>query len=131
MISYSLLFAFRNLAHQKTNVVINIIGLMLGFTCFLLLFMAFQYESSYDRFHSKAHRIYRINTHTLGKDGIFYNTGTPFPLANAVKNDVTGLEKVVSIYFVEDGLITIDRHSKQPDRYQEKKQIGFVEAEYF
>ncbi|MDO1451897.1 ABC transporter permease [Rhodocytophaga aerolata] len=131
MIRYSFLFAFRNLAHQKTSAIINISGLVLGFTCFLLLFMAFQYELSYDRFHSKANRIYRINTHTLGKDGIFYNTGSPFPMASAVRNDVTGLEKVVSIYFVEDGSITIDRHSMQKDHYQEKKQIGFVEADYF
>lgn len=131
MLKNYLTIAGRNLLRQKSYSLIHVCGLTLGFTCFLLMYLVFQYETSYDTFHSKAKRIYRVNTNTENLDGIFYNTGTPFPLANALRNDITGLEGIISINYVNDGLITVSSQDGRLNRFKEKKKIGFVEAGFF
>ncbi|MCP4723620.1 MAG: FtsX-like permease family protein [bacterium] len=52
--------AFRNLLRYKGYSFINISGLSIGMACSILLFLYIQYEFSYDRYHEKADRIYRV-----------------------------------------------------------------------
>jgi len=52
--------AFRNLRKQKLFGLINITGLALGISCCLLIYLFVQHEWSYDEFHEKADRIYRV-----------------------------------------------------------------------
>lgn len=52
--------AVRTLQKQAGYTFINIVGLTLGLTCYLLLALFIQHELSYDRFHENADRIYRV-----------------------------------------------------------------------
>ncbi|MVN22648.1 ABC transporter permease [Mucilaginibacter arboris] len=52
--------AFRTLLNHKAFSFINIIGLAIGMTAFFLIFLYIKFELSYDSFHSKADRIYRV-----------------------------------------------------------------------
>jgi putative ABC transport system permease protein len=52
--------AYRNLLRQKGYSFINIFGLAVGLTCCLLIVFFVLDELSYDRFHDKADRIYRV-----------------------------------------------------------------------
>jgi len=52
--------AWRSLFKQKLYSVINVSGMTVGMTCFILLALFIQYESSYDQQHEKADRIYRV-----------------------------------------------------------------------
>ncbi len=52
--------AFRNAWRHKGYSLINILGLSIGMTLCLLILLYVQNEMSYDAFHSKADRIYRI-----------------------------------------------------------------------
>ncbi|MFC1564713.1 ABC transporter permease [candidate division KSB1 bacterium] len=52
--------AIRNLKRNKGFSLINISGLTLGITCFILLMMFIQYEYSFDQFHKNADNIYRV-----------------------------------------------------------------------
>lgn len=61
--------SFRQLAKNKVFAFINISGLTLGFTCFLLLALYIQDELSFDRFHRDADRIYRVVQHEQQADG--------------------------------------------------------------
>lgn len=60
MLKNYLNIAFRNLWRHKAFSFINIMGLTVGMTAFFLIFLYVQFELSYDSFHSKADRIYRI-----------------------------------------------------------------------
>ncbi|MEQ9405851.1 MAG: FtsX-like permease family protein [Cyclobacteriaceae bacterium] len=53
--------AFRNLIKHKFYSLINILGLSLGLTCFLMITLFVTDELSYDRFHADADRIYRMD----------------------------------------------------------------------
>ena len=50
MITHYLKVAFRNLVKYKTQTLISIIGLSVGFTCFALSVLWIRYEMTYDIF---------------------------------------------------------------------------------
>jgi len=61
MIKNYLLIAFRNLSKNKGFSFINIFGLAIGMAACLLLLQYVTFELSFDKFHTKGDRIYRIN----------------------------------------------------------------------
>jgi len=56
-----LLVAFRNLTKNKAFSFINIVGLAIGMAACLLILQYVTFELSYDNFHAKKDRIYRVN----------------------------------------------------------------------
>src|SRR5690606_32890376 len=52
--------AFRNLWRHRLFYFLNILGLTVGMTACFLIFTYVSFETSYDNFHSKSDRIYRI-----------------------------------------------------------------------
>ncbi len=54
--------ALRNIRRNTLYSVLNITGLAIGVTCCLLILLYVQDELSYDRFHEKADRIFRVAT---------------------------------------------------------------------
>ena len=57
-----ILTAWRNLKRQKTNSVINILGLSLGLGIFILIALFVRHELTHDQFHRNLDRIYRLET---------------------------------------------------------------------
>jgi putative ABC transport system permease protein len=68
MLRNYLTMAFRNALRHKSYSTINIIGLSIGMTCSLLVFLYVWHEVSYDRYHPNYDRIYRIST-LMGQEG--------------------------------------------------------------
>jgi putative ABC transport system permease protein len=60
MFKNNLVIAWRNIKKHKGFSLINIAGLVLGFTAFILISIYIRYEFSYDRFHKNADSIYRV-----------------------------------------------------------------------
>ena len=61
MIRNYLLISFRNLRKHLSYSLINIVGLALGLATCLLLFTWIRHEVSYDSFHKKSDRLYRVS----------------------------------------------------------------------
>ena len=68
MIRNLLLVALRNFTRDKRYSLLNILGLTIGITFSLFLIFYIKDELSYDRYHKKADRIYRINSYIKEKD---------------------------------------------------------------
>ncbi|NUM80558.1 ABC transporter permease [bacterium] len=80
--------ALRNLIRGKLYSFINITGLAIGISCFMLIFLFIQDELRFDRFHSKADRIYRVVQKLDHTEGQGENSSSnPFPVAQALKTD--------------------------------------------
>jgi len=60
MLKNYLLLAFKNFRKQKLFSLINILGLTVGITCCLMIFLFIMNEFSYDKFHKNGKDIYRI-----------------------------------------------------------------------
>jgi putative ABC transport system permease protein len=54
------IISFRNLVRNKVFSIVNIFGLALGMAACFLIMMYVRFEMSYDRFHEKKDRIYRV-----------------------------------------------------------------------
>lgn len=67
--------AFRNVAKNKVFSAINIFGLGIGLAACLLIFQFVSFELSYDRFHKKFDRIYRV-TNDRFQNGKLIQHGT-------------------------------------------------------
>lgn len=57
--------AFRNILKDKTYSFIIIFGFSLGMACVLLISIWLRNEFSYDKFHSKGNRIYKVDADTI------------------------------------------------------------------
>ena len=62
MITHYLKVAVRNLLKYKTQTIVSILGLAVGFVCFALSAFWIRYEMTYDAFHEDADRIYLVIT---------------------------------------------------------------------
>lgn len=55
--------SLRNLWRNKTFTLINVLGLALGFTAFIIIFLFIRYEFSWDKTNVNYDRIYRVQRH--------------------------------------------------------------------
>ena len=87
--------AFRFMRKYKLYACINIIGLAIGMACVLLMSLYVEEEITYDRFHTRADRIYRLTKsyEPTPPDWI----GTPIPMAPAFKERFSEIENYVRI----------------------------------
>ncbi len=131
MLKNYLTTTLRKLGRQKYFTAINVLGLALGMACCLFIFLIIQYELRFDRFHQKFERIYRIVTDEKINDFTSETMGSPIPLAAALRNDFSQLEKVAVAYGNYGGLFAITQDEGTVRRFQEDERVAFVEPEFF
>ena len=79
MIKNYLKLAFRTIKKHKGYSFINIFGLAISVTAFILIVLYVQFEMNYDRYHENSDRIYRIVRKA--------RTWTPVPLADVMRQE--------------------------------------------
>ena len=98
MLKNHIVIALRYLFGNKGYFFINTLGLSTGIACSLLVFLFVRQEWTYDTFHEKADRIYRVNIGGQGFGGQpFLGASTPIPLAPALKLQFPGVVETVRI----------------------------------
>src|SRR6478672_5560122 len=106
MLKNYFLLLFKNMQKQKLFSLINILGLTVGITCCLMIFLFITNEFSYDKFHQNGKDIYRVMR-------VSHNDGTerniPYlspPYATALANDYPDAVKKAVRVFPDNDLIT-------------------------
>src|SRR5690349_14122156 len=97
MLRNIILVSVRNLLRNPGTSLLNVVGLVAGFTCLLLTIMWVGTEFSFDRFHHAPDNLYKVMTH-VESDGSF-NTFD----AAAANIDVTSIPEVESVVTVATG----------------------------
>lgn len=88
--------ALRSLGKSKAHSIINILGLGLGIGVCVLIVLFVRDEWTFDAFHSKANRIYRVYAREdWGENQQFFATVTPFPMGPALKENFPEVESQV------------------------------------
>jgi putative ABC transport system permease protein len=98
MIKNYLLIAFRSLKKHLTYSVINILGLSLGLTTFLLLAVWLRHELSYDKFHDKSGHIYRASLEYSFGGQTSKTSVSPTALLPALQKNFPDVEAGVRVY---------------------------------
>src|SRR6187551_29372 len=92
--------AFRSLSRNKNYTIINIAGLAVGIAVCMMIFMIIQYQTSFDTFHPKKDRIYRVLTesHHANAGTVTYEKNVPFLMPEGLKVTFPQLEQVAPVY---------------------------------
>lgn len=122
MLKNYLMVAVRNLRRHKGFSFINITGLAVGLAGSLLIAVFVRHELSFDRFHEKSDRIYRVGVQIGRGEGAFRGAFSAPPLADALKSEFPEVEQTARMspwprnylirfgdrQFLEKGLIFAD-----------------------
>jgi len=107
--------ALRAIYKSKLTSFINILGLAMAIACALMIYLYIDDELSYDRYHTKADRIYRVTRDFLSPDGsVSLHLGHVAPPAGPLlKNDFTDFEEVVRTLNINDLFAVRDNNEEK------------------
>ena len=87
--------AWRSLWKHKILSVINVLGLSIGISASLVIYLIVSYDLSFDQFEKDKDRIYRV-VWTMVAAGEKYDfTGITYAMPPAIKKEITGIDAVV------------------------------------
>lgn len=116
--------AYRSLLRNKAYSIINIAGLTLGISVCLLIFQLIRYELSFDEGNLNAEKLYRVVHDTRNASGIDKSTVTPYPFAEAFRNDFPDIP-VTQFHFQFESLMKVGNDKS------EVTNIAFADSLFF
>jgi putative ABC transport system permease protein len=127
--------AFRNFGRNRIFSLIHVLGLSIGLSASVVIFLITKYEFSFDHFEPGRDRLYRIvlDRQFNGQSG--HSAAVPAPLAPAVQNEVTGVENVVPVMqFEGDAAIDVSipyGNGQTPASFTRQPEIIWTNEDYF
>src|SRR5690349_16049903 len=124
--------AMRSFLRNKVISLIHVLGLSIGISAALIIYLIVRFESGFDKFQPEGERIYRVvmDVNMNGTQG--HSPAVPAPLANALA-EVTGIDNVVPVMtFQGDARVTVTLPSSSPQRvFKEQPGTVFTNGDYF
>src|SRR5215471_13026849 len=77
--------AWRNLFRNKGFSITNLLGLTIGITCTILIFLWVQDELTYDKFHANYNSIYKVMANRDFNNQVFTDENMVLPLASTLQ----------------------------------------------
>src|ERR1700709_1067363 len=137
MIRNYFITAWRSVRRNKVYTFINVLGLSLGISACLIIYLITSFELSYDTFHPGNDRIYRVVSHLQFPEGGNVDVaGTVGPLATQARGEVGGLEAITGFdnYFAK---VTIKSNGGKlkkfaaPKEGEQKSPVIIADPQYF
>jgi len=124
--------AFRNLRRNKIFSLINVLGLAIGISASLVIYLLVNYHFTFDKFEKDNDRIYRVVSNFNFSGEVYRNSGVTSPLGPAVKKALTGIDAVVPFRTYEgDTKVTVPIVKKEePIVFKHQKNIVFVNGDF-
>lgn len=122
--------AFRNFRRNKLFTMINVIGLSIGISAALVIYLIVHYDFTFDRFHKDGNRIYRVVTNFTFQGQPSYNGGVSGPIPGAVKSQVTGIEESEPLFIMYSTDVTVPG-GKEPAKFKSQDDIIVTGQGYF
>lgn len=126
--------AIRSLRRNRTYTLINIAGLAVGIAVCMLIFNIIQFQTSFDTFHSKKDRIYRVLTeyHHAGAATTTFGKDVPFPLPTGLQTAFPQLEAVSPVFVSHDDQLLIPNENGTTTKtFKEDKGVFFTTPTFF
>ncbi|MEN0049043.1 MAG: ABC transporter permease, partial [Bacteroidota bacterium] len=114
----------RAITKNKVFSIVNIIGLAISLAAFLLMMLYLEQEWSYDRFHEKADRIYRLADDKQTPKATLRNASSALPVAPALLEDFPEIEAAVRV-------IPTEMLFKKEELVFQESKVLFADANFF
>jgi putative ABC transport system permease protein len=133
MLKNYFLTAFRVFWRKKGFSIINILGLSIGISAALVIYLIVHYDFSFDKFEKNNDRIYRVVTDLKFAGTPLYFSGVPDPLGEATRSDVSGIEITAAFHeFNGDANVAVKRsEGEKPQIFKNQDYIVFADSNYF
>ncbi|HEX6890471.1 MAG TPA: ABC transporter permease, partial [Chryseolinea sp.] len=120
-----IIIGWRNLLKKKGYSAINIFGLGIGIASCMLIFMYVQYERSFDNYHEKGDRIYRV-IHGGKQDAVdTYWVWNNAPIGPALATNFPEIDKVLQFSGRSDILLTYG------EKMYQEEDVFFMDSSAF
>ena len=126
--------AFRSLIRNRNYTIINIAGLAVGIAVCMMIFIIIQYQTSFDDFHARKDRVYRLLTesHHADAGNITYAKNVPFPMPENLKTAFPQLEQVAPVYASHnDELQVPDDNGTPVKNFKEQSGVFYTSPSFF
>jgi putative ABC transport system permease protein len=134
MISNYFKTAFRSLTRNWNYTIINIAGLAVGIAVCMMIFIIIQFQTSFDNFHTRKDRVYRVLTESHHADAgtVSYGKNVPFPMPEGLKTAFPQLEQVVPVYASHnDELQVVDDNGTTIKHFKEESGVFYTSPSFF
>ncbi|MEL6561752.1 MAG: ABC transporter permease, partial [Bacteroidota bacterium] len=127
MIRNYLKVSYRNMLRQKVFSALNVSGLAIGLTCFILIFLFVSDEVSYDRFHTNSDRIYRVLEHFESEGVGEHSASQPFPAGPTLKSEFPRqVEHAVRLFNFQSPTLALA--NKRADKAFNESKLFFADS---
>lgn len=125
--------AFRTFWKNKVFSVINILGLSIGISASLVIYLLVNYHFTFDKFEKDNNRIYRVVSNFSSSGETYHNSGVPDPMAGAVQKELTGLDMAVPFRtWDSDVKVSVPAEgNKEAVIFKHQNSIVFADSNYF
>ncbi len=133
MIKNYLTIAFRNLRRNKVFSIINILGLAIGISASLVIFLLVTFEFGFDRYHGDTDRKFRVVSNFKFSGDVVHNSGVTEALVGAIRQKVTGVEAAVPFHMPNfDVKVSVPAGANMKEAvFKRQQNIVFADAAYF
>lgn len=125
MLRNYLKIAFRNLFKEKVFAFINIFGLAVGVTAFLLILQFVVFERSYDKFHDDAENIYRVQLNQYKNNELMMKSAENYPGAALALQDeypeVIAYSRLYNLGYKNNIVITYEDAPNGPVQFKHRR----------
>jgi putative ABC transport system permease protein len=123
--------AFRNFGRHKLFTLINIVGLSIGVSAALVIYVIVNYDFTFDKNHKDRDKIYRVVTEYSFSGNVGYNGGVTGPLAGAVQAEATGVKQVVPFFTYGGMNVFIPNKTDVPTKFKNQDNLVLADGRYF
>ncbi|MCQ6961396.1 ABC transporter permease [Mucilaginibacter aquariorum] len=126
--------AWRNLTRNKSYAAINVTGLAVGIAVCMVIFIIIQFQTSFENFHSRKDRIYRVLTeyHHAESGEISYAKNVPFPMPVGLKTAFPEIEQIAPVYASHnDELQVLDDNGNPIKNFKEQSGVFYTSPSFF
>jgi len=130
------LIAIRKLWKHKVHTLINVLGLTVGLTSCLIIFLITHFELSFDHFHPDGNRTYRIVAGIPWNGRLISGSALPAPVARTLPGEVTGCDAIAGFFNLSSSVIIPSKAAGEPKKVFDPTQgapspIIIADAQYF
>ena len=122
--------AFRNFWKHKVFTLINIVGLSIGISASLVIYLIVHYDLTFDKFHKDSDRIYRVVSDFKFQGNESHSYGVTTPMAAGIKNNVSGVEIIAPLYTLGPDVMVMGKHN-EPVKFKLQDHITLADQNYF
>jgi len=123
--------AFRSFWKHKLFTFINIIGLSIGISAALVIYLIVNFDLTFDKFHKDSERIYRVTSVFSFQGEKGYNGGVCGPLAEAIRSQVPGVEVTAPFFSLSSPDVFVPGKKGVPVRFKKQENVVLAGNEYF